>query len=185
MKAGLLAQLRTADRRRARKVGLLALGTLGCMLMVPAITGVRLNDSPSLPVGLYVVTSDCSADLVEFCPTEPYASLAAERGYRSEGSCPDGGAPLMKPIAARPGDTVEISSHGFAVNGHALPNSAPLDVDTEGRSLQHWPFGTYSVQPATVWLISSYNTRSFDSRYFGPVRMDSIRGRLKPLLTIP
>jgi conjugative transfer signal peptidase TraF len=184
MKAGLLARLRTTDRRRARKVGLLALGTLGCMLMVPAIVGVRLNDSPSLPVGLYVVTSDRSADLVEFCPTEPYASLAAERGYRSEGSCPDGGAPLMKPIAAQPGDTVEISSHGFAVNGNALPNTAPLNVDTEGRTLQHWPFGKYRVKTGTVWVISSYNRRSFDSRYFGPIAEKQIRHHLRLFITL-
>lgn len=183
MKAGLLARLRTTDRRRARKVGLVALGTLGCMLMVPAIAGVRLNVSPSLPVGLYVVTSDRSADLVEFCPTEPYASLAAERGYRSEGSCPDGGAPLMKPVAAQPGDTVEISSRGFVVNGKALSNSAPLNVDTEGRSLRHWPFGKYRVETGTVWVVSSYNRRSFDSRYFGPLRENRIRHHLRPLLT--
>jgi conjugative transfer signal peptidase TraF len=183
MKAGLLARLRTTDRKRARKVGLLALGTLGCVLMLPVIAGVRLNDSLSLPVGLYKVTSDRSADLVEFCPTEPYASLAAERGYRSEGSCPDGGAPLMKPIVAQPGDMVEISSRGFAVNGKALPNSAPLNVDTEGRRLQHWPIGKYRVETGTVWVISSYNPRSFDSRYFGPVREDRIRHRLRALLT--
>lgn len=183
MKAGLLARPKTTDRRLARKVGLLALGTLGCILMVPAIAGVRLNDSPSLPIGLYVVTSDRSADLVEFCPTEPYASLAAERGYRSEGSCPDGGAPLMKPIVAQPGDTVDISSRNFAVNGKALPNSAPLNVDTEGRSLQHWPFGKYRVETGTVWVISSYNRRSFDSRYFGPVRKNRIRHHLRALLT--
>jgi conjugative transfer signal peptidase TraF len=184
MKAGLLVRLKNMNRRRAKSLGILALGTLGSVLMVPAIAGVRLNDSPSLPVGLYVVTSDRSADLVEFCPTEPYASLAAGRGYRGEGSCPDGGAPLMKPIAAQPGDTVEISSRGFVVNGKALPNSAPLDVDTDGRSLQHWPFGKYRVETATVWVISSYNRRSFDSRYFGPVSTISIRERVRPLLTL-
>jgi type IV secretory pathway protease TraF len=95
MKAGLLARLKNTNQRRAKRLGILALGTLGSVLLVPAIAGVRLNDSPSLPVGLYVVTSDRSADLVEFCPTEPYASLAAERGYRDEGSCSDGGTPLM------------------------------------------------------------------------------------------
>jgi conjugative transfer signal peptidase TraF len=183
MRAGLLARLKNTDRKQVSKVGLLALGTLGFMLMFPAIAGVRLNDSPSLPVGLYAVTSDGSADLVEFCPTEPYASLAAERGYRSGGSCPDGGAPLMKPIAARRGDTVEISSRGFIVNGKALPNSEPLNVDTDGRSLQHWPFGKYRVQTATVWVISSYNRRSFDSRYFGPVMENRIRHHLRALLT--
>jgi conjugative transfer signal peptidase TraF len=130
-----------------------------------------------------MVTSDRSAHLIEFCPTEPYASLATERGYRSEGSCPDGGAPLMKPIAAQPRDIVEISSRGFVVNGKALPNSAPLNVDNGGRRLPHWPFGKYRVETATVWVISSYNRRSFDSRYFGPVREDRIRHHLRALLT--
>ena len=184
MKTGLLAQLENMNCKRAKEVGMLALGTLTSVLIIPAVAGVRLNHSPSLPVGLYMVTSDRRADLVEFCPTEPYASLAIQRGYRGEGSCPDRGAPLMKPVAAHPGDFVEISSHGFVVNGKALPNSAPLNVDTNGRSLQHWPFGKYRVETGTVWVISSYNRRSFDSRYFGPVPTISIRGRVRPLLTL-
>src|SRR5260370_23703409 len=139
MKAGLLARLKNTNRRRAKRLGILglgtlALGTLGSVLMVPAIAGVRLNDSPSLPVGPYMVTSDRSADLVEFCPIEPYASLAAERGYRSDGSRPDGGAPLMKPVAAQPGDTVELSSRGLAVSGKALLDSAHLNVHSNGVS---------------------------------------------------
>src|SRR5438270_2330544 len=183
MKTGLLAQLENTDRKRAKKLGMLALGTLTSVLIIPAFAGIRLNYSPSLPVGLYVVTSDRSSDLIEFCPTGPYASLAANRGYRNEGNCPDGGAPLMKPIAAQPGDTVEISSRGFVVNGNALPNSAPLNVDTDGRSLQHWPFGKYRVETGTVWVISSYNRRSFYSRYFGSVTVNRIRHHLRVLLT--
>jgi type IV secretory pathway protease TraF len=34
------------------------------------------------------------------------------------------------------------------------------------------PLGTYAVSPGTAWVISSYNRFSFDSRYFGPVRLD-------------
>ena len=77
---------------------------------------------------------------------------------------------LMKCIATQPGDTVEISIRGFSVNGNALPNSAPMNIGTEGLRLQHWPFGKYRVQTGTVWVISSYSCRSFDSRYFGPRR---------------
>jgi conjugative transfer signal peptidase TraF len=159
-------------------------GILGFGLMVPAFIGLRVNASPSLPVGIYIVTSDEAATLVQFCLSEPYASLAASRGYRERGSCTDGGAPLMKPVAGRPDDTVEFSEAGIAVNGKVLPNSKPLRVDTNRRPLQHWPFGTYRVQRGTVWLVSSYNRRSFDSRYFGPVRIDATRDRLRPLLTI-
>jgi type IV secretory pathway protease TraF len=32
-------------------------------------------------------------------------------------------------------------------------------------------------------VISSFNARSFDSRYFGPVPIASIRCHLRPLLT--
>jgi conjugative transfer signal peptidase TraF len=159
-------------------------GILGFGLIVPALIGLRVNASPSLPVGIYVITSDEAATLVEFCPSEPYASLASSRDYRERGNCTDGGAPLMKPVAASFGDIVEFSEAGIAVNGKVLPNSKPLRVDMNHRPLQHWPFGTYRVQRGTVWLVSTYNPRSFDSRYFGPVRSDAIRDRLKPLLTI-
>ena len=33
--------------------------------------------------------------------------------------------------------------------------------------------------------ISSYSPRSFDSRYLGPVPINSIRGTVKPLWTLP
>ncbi len=184
MRAGLLALLRNAHRVRAKRIALVIGGTLVSVLAIPAAAGLRLNDSPSLPLGIYVVTSDESADLVEFCPPEPFGSFAALRGYREPGSCPDGGAPLMKPIAARSGDTVRISAAGIAVNGREIPRSQALTLDTKRRALQHWPFGTYAVQPGTVWLISSYNARSFDSRYFGPIRIMSLRYRLRPLLTL-
>jgi len=183
MTPGLLVRLKTTDRTRAKAIALLALGTLASAVMIPAFAGVRINASASLPIGLYLVTSDSNADLVEFCPSEPYATLAFERGYRTRGNCPDGGAPLMKPVAARPGDTVEVSNHSVSVNGRKLPNSAPLGFDTSGRKLQHWPFGKHSVEDGTVWVISAYNRRSFDSRYFGPITEAQIRHRLRPLLT--
>ena len=89
----------------------------------------------------------------------------------------------MKPIVAVAGDTVEVTLHGVAINGGLLPNSAALPLDTENRPLQHWPYNTYRVAPSTVWVISSFNARSFDSRYFGPVPIASIRSHLRPLLT--
>ena len=183
MTVGPLARLKSTDRRRAKRIATVGLVTLAVVVMIPGAAGLRVNDSPSLPIGLYVVTSVPDAALVEFCPTEPYASLAAERGYRGEGSCPDGAAPLMKPLVARAGDVLEVSSSGIAVNGRTVPNSAPLGVDTSGRTLQHWPFGKYIVKPGMVWVVSSYNRRSFDSRYYGPIAETRIRHHLRSLLT--
>jgi conjugative transfer signal peptidase TraF len=87
-------------------------------------------------------------------------------------------------MAARPGDTVQLTAGGMAVNGRLLANTAPLVTDTAGRPLQHWPFGKYVVAPGTVWLASSYSPRSFDSRYFGPVDASQVREQVRPLLTI-
>ena len=148
------------------------------------IVGLRVNASPSLPVGLYIVTSDEKAKLAEFCPVEPFASFAAARGYRGSGNCPDGAAPLMKPVVATSGDVVEVSGHGIAVNGIAIPNTAPKIADTKNRPMYPWPSGRYMVSPESVWVASSYNERSFDSRYFGPIERKGIRRYLRPFLTL-
>ena len=158
-------------------------GTLA-LALVAAWAGLRLNDSPSMPTGLYVRTSsESNASLAVFCPAEPFARLSVERGYRSRGKCPDGAEPLAKPIAARPGDIVELSAMGMAVNGRLLVNTAPLVTDAAGRPLPHWPFGRYVVAPGSVWVASSYSPRSFDSRYFGPVKASQVREHVRPLLT--
>jgi type IV secretory pathway protease TraF len=47
--------------------------------------GLRLNTSPSLPVGLYRTTSDPAANLVEFCPAEPFANLAMSEVTEARG----------------------------------------------------------------------------------------------------
>jgi hypothetical protein len=47
-----------------------------------------------------------------------------------------------------------------------------------------WPYGEYRVTPGFVWVASSYNPWSFDSRYFGSLPVGIIRRRLKPFLTL-
>jgi len=178
---------RHSGRRPGWTVSLVVLafggGTLA-LALVAACAGLRLNDSPSMPTGLYVRTSSASsASLVVFCPAEPFARLSVEHGYRSRGNCPDGAEPLAKPIAARAGDIVELSARGMAVNGRLLTNTAPLVKDSAGRPLSHWPFGRYVVGPGTVWVASTYSTRSLDSRYFGPVNASQVREHVRPLLT--
>jgi type IV secretory pathway protease TraF len=54
----------------------------------------------------------------------------------------------------------------------SCPNSKQYARDALGRPLPQVPAGTYPVLPGTVWVISSYNRFSFDSRYFGPIPLD-------------
>jgi conjugative transfer signal peptidase TraF len=136
--------------------------------------GVRLNiASNSLPSGLYRIVPAASGNDLLICPTGIAEKVSIEREYRVESlGCGDGYAPLLKPIAARAGDTVTVSEAGVAVNGKLLPNSKQYPKDGIGRPMPLVPFGTYAVLPGTVWVISSYNRFSFDSRYFGPVNLD-------------
>ena len=151
---------------------------------VLGLSGMRINLTDSLPRGLYLITDDLNAALVEFCPPGVFGALFARRGYRPGGICPDREAPLLKPVIARPGDRVLISADGISVNGRQLPNTKPRRYDSAGRPLASWPSGVYSVASATVWAVSTYHPNSFDSRYFGPISDSMIRHRLRPLWVI-
>jgi conjugative transfer signal peptidase TraF len=147
------------------------------------VFGVRVNLTPSLPRGFYIISNSLSANLVEFCPQRTAASISLSRQYRTAGACPDGGAPLLKPAVAFPGDQVQVSADGIRVNGQLLPNSTGRFRDHFQRPLDPWPYGIYNVEPGTVWVISSFNSYSFDSRYYGAIPESSIRHHLRPLWT--
>jgi conjugative transfer signal peptidase TraF len=184
MMRGLLDSMRNARFAVLRRIGSVVVAVSVGTFQLCGLLGVRINTSPSLPVGLYLVTTEGNANLVEFCPMEPIAALSLVRGYRSPGVCEDGGAPLLKPIIAKRGDLVDLPAYGIRVNGILLANTVPLGKDTKGRPLKSWPFGRFEVAPGTVWVASSYDSRSFDSRYFGPVSILAIRNRVKVLLTL-
>src|ERR1700691_3998715 len=131
MTVGLSARL-----RKTRRAVLGAIGVTLAVFQLNGVFGLRINTSPSLPMGLYIITADADANLIEFCPVEPFATLSIVRGYRDPGACRDGAAPLLKPVIARSGDVVEVSTSGISVNGVLLPNTAPLATDTKGTHLE-------------------------------------------------
>src|SRR5215469_3024883 len=146
--------------------------------------GIRINITSSLARGFYIVSEGPAANLVEFCPEGEAARISLERGYRTPGgNCPDGGSPLLKPIAAVYGDRVEVTNNGIQVNGKLIANSAAHLKDHGGRALKPWPNGHYIVSAGSLWVVSDFNGWSFDSRYFGPIRCSLVRHRLRPLWT--
>ena len=70
--------------------------------------GVRINTTPSMPVGLWVVSGKSASRgaIVLACLTGPAATEGKARGYVGPGSCPDHAEPLVKPVAAVAGDVV-------------------------------------------------------------------------------
>lgn len=169
----------SASRRRALAMVLTGFVGIGACVVGAYAWGLRVNLTPSLPFGLYA--RDPLGPLVEFCPPGAAAEVSAIRGYRGLGVCPDRHAPLLKPIVGREGDLVEIDRAGLRVNGRSLPNTQAYSRDHLGRSLQAYPPGRYVVAPGTLWVASTWNDGSFDSRYFGPIAAATVRSRLAPL----
>ena len=141
---------------------------------------IRLNLTASFPLGLYIAT-DQPTDYVAFCLSGEAERIALARQYITPGHCPGGGTPLLKQVVARPGDIVRLDERGIAVNGRLLPRTYPRLRDTLGRPLQVYPSGTYNVPHGLFWVVSSYNSLSLDSRYYGPIPSAAIRFHLRPL----
>jgi conjugative transfer signal peptidase TraF len=146
--------------------------------------GLRVNWSDaSQPAGLYrgaplgfALPARHQLALVVLPPE--IAAVGRERGYLlfpEVGKC----------VAALPGDWVKVDAAGITVNGHLLPGTAQLRFDREGRPLPRLTLPGHRVPPDAVWLYSNHSPRSWDSRYFGPVPLDALRGALHPLFTRP
>lgn len=168
----------------ARRASLMAACALGWGLA--ASPHLRINTTPSMPLGLWGVVSPAYAlprgTAVLACLPGQAAIFASVRGYIAHGDCPGDVEVVLKRIVAVAGDVVTVSEGGLAVNGVALPGTAPRKHDTAGRDMPAVPAGTYAVEPGTVWLSTS-QTRSYDSRYFGAVPLVSVHGRAFPIIT--
>jgi len=168
-----------------RKV-LRSLATLGSLALLGFLTlhsGLRFQLTASLPQGIYRVVEGVPerGAVVMACLPSPVARLALDRRYVWPGSCPGGEAPIGKVVLAVGGDTVRVGREGVSLNGHAVSNSRPLERDSRGRLLDHYPFGTHVLKPGQLWLFSPHHRLSFDSRYFGPVQQSSVLARLAPV----
>jgi type IV secretory pathway protease TraF len=107
-------------------------------------------------------------------PPADVAALAAERAYLPPG------VPLIKRVAAVAGD--HVCAIGSAVVLHTETVIRRLDADAAGRPLPHWS-GCRRLDEDEVFLLMADAPDSFDSRYFGPVPLASVMGRLVPLWT--
>jgi conjugative transfer signal peptidase TraF len=142
------------------------------------LSRLHFNWTSSEPIGLY---GETSAPLERGCyvlATLPKraAELALTRHYAATPM------PVLKQVATLPGDHVTVGPRGVTINGRLWPNSKPLAVDHVGRPLAHYRFGSYTVAPAQVWLLSD-SPRGFDSRYLGPIGLSHINSTVEPVLT--
>ncbi len=177
--------------RRRVAIGLaLAIGVPGLVIAAATAAGVRLNDTCSMPRGLWRLEQAparlARGMVVVVClPPGPVVRLALRRGYIGPGNCPGKTEPLLKPVAAVAGDVVHVTAAGIAIDGVPVQNSAPLAHDDGGRPLHRVPDGYYRIGPGRLWLLSTHAVNSFDGRYFGPVPVAAVQSLAWPLWVIP
>ena len=174
--------------RSGRKFALVTLAlfagaVLSVALAVAVVTlaGVYYNGSGSAPTGYYQLSGAplSGGGYVLACPPPHARDLLHRYLAWHPWACPGHRQPMLKSLAAFPGDHVAVTADGVAVNGVRLPGSRPLARDSGGRSLPAYRW-TGRLRPDHYWLASPQPT-SLDSRYFGPVHRDSIIGAADPI----
>jgi len=184
--SGSVVTKRTAYERARPVVAIVLAGALLALVLVVAgaVGGLRVNMTPSEPLGIWrVVALDRAAtvgDIVFICPPANAAMRRArQRGYLRSGLCPGGFAPLIKAVIATEGQRVEIGS-AVRVDGVILTNSAVSKRDGKGRPLAAFRGGI--VPAGSVFLYSGF-VGSYDSRYFGPLPVSGVLGLAHEVLT--
>ena len=136
------------------------------LLVVFAITakavGIVLNVTDSMPGIVYRLGHGEIGSVIAFCSPIPHASMG-------RGPCPDGSLPLIKRVAGVAGDVVTATDAGVEINGRPLPHSRPLDLDSQGKTLPHLR-GVFRLKAGEIWAAGEHEN-SFDSRYYGPVKL--------------
>ncbi len=173
--------------RRRRAAAIMALILIPAVMLAAAYgAGFRINLTPSYPLGLWRIEAMnrpvAIGDLIFICPPRtPVFALGVERGYVRSGTCAGGMSPLIKTVAAMPGQQVEIARH-VVIDGRDLQHSDLHAVDADGKTLVPWSGG---VVPSGNLFLHSDFAGSYDSRYFGPIPATGILGLARPILAIP
>lgn len=140
-----------------------------------------VNVTASMPLGLYWLSPATPTallvrgQLVAFPVPPSVRGLVDERHYLP---LPPR-ASLLKEIVALPGDSVCTEAGVLAINGQVF--GAVRESDTRGRPLPHPAF--CGPLPAGQLFVASPHPQSFDSRAFGPIAEDALRGTVTPLWT--
>ena len=137
------------------------------------------NATASTPVGLYRLQSVSTLhvdDLIAIRPPADIATMLAHGGYLPLG------VPLLKPVAALPGQLVCRIGTAVSVDGKALGEA--LAYDHRGRPLPIWQ-GCRHVLPGQIFVMNAAVPTSLDGRYFGVLPVDAVLGRAQPLWLMP
>ena len=170
---------RPRSRLRARIVlaGFAACGlaALAWASFVHPMPRLIYNPSDSVPVGWYRIAPPDAPRVGSIVLTTlppDAAALAAQRGYLPAR------VPLLKRVGAVAPQHVCVFDALVWIDG--VPVAAVRPADRLGRPRSSWP-QCRRLRPGELFLLSTTNPASFDSRYFGPVSASAVIGVAHPV----
>jgi type IV secretory pathway protease TraF len=159
---------------RGKTFALACIGVMGLGVMAGHLPPVFLiNESPSLPRGLYVWIKGRSPTITD---TVALPQPPAARPYLNRLEMP-ADVLLIKRVVARSGDRVCRVGNHVELSGRRV---RVVERDRSGVRLASWQ-GCRRLAPGEVFLLGDTQT-SFDSRYFGPVDTDNLTGTYREIL---
>ncbi len=88
------------------------------------------------------------------------------------------GEPFIKRIVGVAGDTVELRDGKVYVNGVALDEPYLFSVDGVTEPTQpETGEASWTIEPGSLFVMGDHRQRSSDSRFFGPIQVDTVIGR--------
>ncbi|PPD54915.1 MAG: hypothetical protein CTY12_02080 [Methylotenera sp.] len=145
-----------------------------------------INPTESIDPGVYImrdrvdVSTLKNGDIVSACiPDGPMAQVFKARSYVPESPrCSSGLSPVIKNLAALPGDFVSVGANGVSINGVYQANSKLYSSDSKGNAMEHLPVGWSRVlAPGEFFLLATRIDRSLDSRYYGLIKTMDLQGK--------
>jgi conjugative transfer signal peptidase TraF len=134
------------------------------------------NVSASAPVGLYAIRDRSEITIGEMALARmpaPWREFAARRHYIPAN------VPLVKRVAAAPGDHVCAAGPDIFINNHAVAKRRA--VDGAGRAMPWW-HGCITLRRGALLLLID-DPASFDGRYFGVTGREDVVGKSVPIWT--
>ena len=168
---------------KTTRVFLFSLLLLLVLIFITLGFHLRLNQTASMPLGLYlkVKTPITRDSLVEVCLPKKLSQFGLARHYLRAGICPDGVEPLFKKVVGIAGDTIDVRANYVAINGTPLPHSATFLKDSDGHPLPSIVRGQQTLGAEELWLYGDKSLRSWDSRYYGAIDKRYVISVLKPI----
>jgi conjugative transfer signal peptidase TraF len=165
-----------------RQTGAMVAMVFAVGLIVVALTSrpspkIIYNPSASAPRGWYMVKTPAELSRSDFVLVKlpaPIARFADQRGYLPMT------VPLLKRIGAVAGDRVCERRGLVHING--IPAAQSLERDGAGRLLITWS-DCRRLKAVELFLLGTSSAASFDSRYYGPVTVNSVVGVAVPVWT--